>query len=41
MSDYEFLMLVRQALLMLLDALERKIGMCPTTADIRKAAKCG
>lgn len=40
MDDKEFLMLLRQALLLALDALERKIGICPTTADIRKVHKC-
>lgn len=39
MSDNEFLMLIRQALLMAIDAIERKLGMQPRTADLRKLAK--
>ena len=36
MDEAEFLTLIRRALLIILDAIERKIGICPTTADIRK-----
>jgi hypothetical protein len=37
MTDHEFWMAIRQALLMALDALERKLGISPTTAQIRKS----
>jgi hypothetical protein len=37
MSDHDFLLAIRQALLMALDALERKLGIEPRTAEIRKA----
>lgn len=37
MSDREFLLLIRQALLMFVDAIERKLGM-ERTAEIRKGA---
>ena len=35
-ADAEFWLAIRQALLMLLDVLERKLGIRPTTAEIRK-----
>ena len=37
MSDRDFLLAIRQALLMALDALERKLNIEPRTAEIRKA----
>lgn len=39
MSDREILMLVRQALLLLVDAVERKLELADRTADIRKRLK--
>jgi hypothetical protein len=39
MDDREFWMAVRQALLMMLDALERKLDINPRTAELRHAAK--
>jgi len=41
MTDDEraFWMAVRQALLMMLDALERWLGIAPRTAELRKQAK--
>ena len=36
MTDREFWMMVRQALLMLLDALERRLEISPRTAELRK-----
>jgi hypothetical protein len=36
MTDRDFLTAVRQALLMLIDALERKLSISPTTAQLRK-----
>jgi hypothetical protein len=39
MSDREFLLAIRQALLMALDALERKLAISPRTAEIRKMHK--
>jgi hypothetical protein len=44
MNDVEmtrYLMSLRQSLLMQLDALERLLGISPTTAEIRKAMKNG
>jgi len=38
-TDHDFLMAIRQALLMLLDAVERKLGREPRTAELRKQAK--
>lgn len=35
----EFWVAVRQALLMLVDALERELGISPRTAELRKTAK--
>ena len=35
-----FLMGQRQALLMQVDGIERTLGIEPTTADLRKLAKC-
>ena len=32
----DFWLAVRQALLMLVDALERELDICPRTADLRK-----
>jgi hypothetical protein len=39
MSETEFLMGVREALLMMLDLVERKLGISPRTSEIRKAYK--
>jgi hypothetical protein len=39
LEDREFWMCVRQALLMLLDALERKLGIAPRTAELRKTER--
>jgi hypothetical protein len=39
MNDREILMLVRQALLLLVDAVERKLGLPERTADLRKKLK--
>lgn len=38
-SDRSFWISMRQALLMQLDAIERKLGISPTTAEIRKLVK--
>lgn len=35
MTEREFWIAVRQALLMLVDALERKLNITPTTAQLR------
>jgi hypothetical protein len=41
-EDREFWMCVRQALLMMLDALERRLGISPRTAELRKETReCG
>ncbi len=40
MTEHEFLLMVRQALLMLLDAIERKLEINPRTAELRKQNKC-
>ena len=37
--DKAFWFSMRQALLMQLDAIERKLGISPTTAELRKMAK--
>lgn len=39
MTDREFWLGIRQALLMALDALERKLSIEPRTAELRKRAK--
>ncbi len=39
MSDSEFWMAVRQALLMLIDAIERKYAVSPRTSELRKLIK--
>jgi len=39
MSDREFWILVRQALLMLIDSIERKWGINPRTSELRKMLK--
>jgi len=39
MDEREFWMMVRQAMLMLLDALERRLGIEPRTAELRRMAK--
>ena len=39
MTDREFWLAVRQAILMFLDALERWQGIAPRTAELRKEAK--
>lgn len=38
MTDREFMMLFRQALLLMVDAIERKLGL-PRTADLRRMAR--
>jgi hypothetical protein len=35
LTDVEFLTLIRQALLLMVDAIERKLGM-PRTAELRR-----
>ena len=35
----EFWLAIRQALLMIVDALERELGMEPRTAELRKARR--
>jgi hypothetical protein len=39
MSDYEFWMIFRQALLLIVDAIERKFDIRPRTCELRKEAK--
>ncbi len=39
--DRQFLMDQRRALLAQVDAIERRLGMDPTTADLRKQARSG
>ena len=39
MSDTEFWLAVRQALLMLIDAIERRWQIAPRTAELRKALR--
>jgi hypothetical protein len=39
LSDYDFMMLIRQALLMIIDAIERKFDIRPRTCELRKEAK--
>jgi len=39
MSEIEFLMALREAVLFILDILERKLGISPRTSEIRKAYK--
>ena len=39
MTDREFWLAIRQAILMLLDALERRWEITPRTAELRKARK--
>ena len=41
MDNQEFWRAIRQALLMAVDAIERFIGISPTTSDIRKTYKKG
>jgi len=41
MTDREFWTDIRQALLMLVDTVERKMEQWPRTALLRKAWKCG
>jgi hypothetical protein len=36
MTDAELWTAIRQALLMLVDAIERKLGMSPRTAELRR-----
>jgi hypothetical protein len=36
MTDAEMWVAIRQALLMLVDAIERKLGMAPRTAELRR-----
>ena len=40
-ADYDFWMMIRNAVLIILDAIERKIGCTPTTAEIRRVHKGG
>jgi len=35
-DDREFWMLIRQGLLLIIDALERKLGISPRTSELRK-----
>ena len=35
----EFWLAIRQALLMVVDALERELGICPRTAELRKGKR--
>lgn len=39
MSDKEFWRLIREGVLLILDALERWLGILPTTSEIRKQWK--
>lgn len=39
MTDREFWMLIRQALLLAVDAIERMLNMYPRTADLRRDTK--
>ena len=39
MPDREFWMLIRQALLMALDAIERMLAIEPRTAELRKLSR--
>ncbi len=39
MSDNEFWMAIRQALLMIIDAIERKFAVSPRTSELRKLIK--
>jgi hypothetical protein len=39
MDDREFWLTIRRALLLVLDALERKLGIAPRTAELRCRAK--
>jgi len=39
MSDKAFWTLIREALLLMLDALERWLGQAPTTSEIRRQWK--
>ena len=41
MTEHEFWTDIRQALLMLVDTVERKMEQFPRTALLRKAWKCG
>jgi hypothetical protein len=38
-TDKAFWLAMRQALLMQLDAIERRLGISPTTAELRRASK--
>ena len=39
LSDYDFWMMIRNAVLLFLDAIEKKLGLSPTTAEIRSQYK--
>lgn len=39
MTDHEFWMGIREALLLALDIVERKLGLSPRTAELRKLVK--
>lgn len=41
MKDREFWLRVRQAMLMLVDTVERQLGVRPRTADLRRKQKQG
>jgi len=35
-SDRDFWLIIRQALLLIVDAIERKFDICPRTAEMRR-----
>jgi len=39
MTDYEFWLILRQALLLMVDAIERKFDIRPRTCELRKDQK--
>lgn len=39
MQDRDLWLAIRQAFLLLVDAIERRWGICPRTSEIRRAAK--
>ena len=41
LQDGDFWAIMRQALLLILDAIERKCGIAPRTAEIRRAYRAG
>ena len=38
-QDRDLWAAIRQALLLIVDAIERRLGICPRTSEIRRAAK--